>query len=830
MNSPQAAPSLACRRAPVSRLVPLFLVSMAAVGFEIALTRYFAVVSWSEYGYWVISITMVGFAVSGIVISIFRNVLLRHAPVLLMAVPVLLMLAAAFGFHLTTLIGFNPLELQNRELWQDQIWNIGKYYAALFPFFFLAGLYIGLNFLRFEEDLGRVYGLDLAGAGAGALAILGLMFCTAPFDFAAFLLPVLALAAIWAASAPAAGLSRPHWGWVIAALVALLAGEGLLVMGNQAQFNEYKAIYAPMHTPQARVLAQVLAPQGWFVMLDDFTERLDTDFSNNAGLLQAASPPRTYGLYADGNRIASLPTGAAVDWTYTRATLDGVAYALRPAADVLLVGTAGGFRVKEAFSLGASSVLADEPERVLRNSILTGLGPSAPWAPDPRVRFTGASPLALAAGAQEHFDLVDLDSNFVAQADSHKYVLTTEAVAGLLKLAAPRGVVSLPVSIREFSVYAVKLIATVKAALEAQGIRQPGQHLIIYRSAWNARLLISPQPWSPAEIEKVRALCDERSFDVSYFPGIDPSGAKVYNDMPVVSFDESGAQGSGSGDDALMDEAVALLRGEDSAHHRFFDLRPATLDRPFFFATLPLGRLEAILAHIELVPREEIGSIINLAVLLQSVLLAALVLLLPAFKRNGPRPAATTLYRAILYFAALGLGFFFIEIYLIEKASLYLDDRSDAFALVLAGMLVFSGLGSMACARYYRTPERGLRMALAVIVLWLAAAWLGLPALLALTLQAPLGLRILLLLACLAPVSFALGFPFPLGLSQFRGPTDAFLPWAWSLNGAFSVIATPLASLIGISGGFRILLAFALFLYIVVAFCFPRQQLDKVSV
>ena len=44
-------------------LVPLFLVSLAAVGYETALTRYFAVAKWSEYGYWVISIVMVGLRV-----------------------------------------------------------------------------------------------------------------------------------------------------------------------------------------------------------------------------------------------------------------------------------------------------------------------------------------------------------------------------------------------------------------------------------------------------------------------------------------------------------------------------------------------------------------------------------------------------------------------------------------------------------------------------------------------------------------------------------------------------------------------------------------------
>ena len=59
-------------------LLPLFLVSLAALGCEIALTRYFAVAKWSEYGYWVISIVMVGFALSGVVLALWRDALARH--------------------------------------------------------------------------------------------------------------------------------------------------------------------------------------------------------------------------------------------------------------------------------------------------------------------------------------------------------------------------------------------------------------------------------------------------------------------------------------------------------------------------------------------------------------------------------------------------------------------------------------------------------------------------------------------------------------------------------------------------------------------------------
>ena len=57
-----------------------------------ALTRYFAVAKWSEYGYWVISIVMVGFALSGVVLALWRDAFARRATALLAALPAALVL------------------------------------------------------------------------------------------------------------------------------------------------------------------------------------------------------------------------------------------------------------------------------------------------------------------------------------------------------------------------------------------------------------------------------------------------------------------------------------------------------------------------------------------------------------------------------------------------------------------------------------------------------------------------------------------------------------------------------------------------------------------
>ncbi len=189
-------------------LVPLFLVSLAAVGYETALTRYFAVAKWSEYGYWVISIVMAGFALSGVILALFRDAFARRGEALLAALPALLVAAAAIGFHFTTTNPFNPLQLQNPATWGEQLWNIAGYYVCLLPFFFLAGVFVSLSFVLNADRIGLVYGYDLTGAGAGAALVLAAMFVVHAFFLVPVLLVPLAASACFLADAGAGRAPR----------------------------------------------------------------------------------------------------------------------------------------------------------------------------------------------------------------------------------------------------------------------------------------------------------------------------------------------------------------------------------------------------------------------------------------------------------------------------------------------------------------------------------------------------------------------------------------------------------------------------------------------
>jgi MFS family permease len=799
-------------------LLPLFLVSMSAVGYETALTRYFAVAKWSEYGYWVISIVMVGFAFSGVILALFRDAFAQRGETLLAALPALLVVTAGIGFHFTTTNPFNPLQLQNPATWEPQLWNIAFYYACLLPFFFLTGVFVSLSFVLNADRIGLVYGFDLTGAGAGAALVLAAMFLVHAFYLVPLLLVPLAASAWFVAG-------RWRWASAVAAGVALLGAEALLLLDNQAEFNDFKAIYAPLHTPDARVVATVLSPRGDYALLDDFTERVDTDVSNNAGMLGLPGPPQTFGLYRDGNRIAALPKPGALDVGYADASLDALPYRLIPHANVLLAGASGGFRVAETLALGAAHVRVLEPEPVLLRALESGLGPSPAWRADSRVSLSGEGPVAAVRDGGS-YDIIDLSADFLDAADANASAFTVQALADDLRALTPGGIVSIPVSIRDFPVYALRVLATARAALLAAGISDPAAHTIVYRSAWGARILLSNREWDAERIATLRRFSDERSFDVSWYPGMDPVAARggIYNDLPAVSF-ASGEVTSDGPDDAIADETRAVLADTATPSRSAFNLVPITLDRPFFYAVLQLDQLDTILKRLEILPQAEIGALVNLAVLAQAVAIAILVLLVPLIAPRRLRLPETGVFRLIVYFPALGLGFLFIEIFMIEKASLWLNDRTSGFALVLTGMLVFSGLGSMTADRLAGTPRRAIALACLIAIGWCAATLIGLQPVILATLDLPWVVRAALVLAVLVPVSLALGLPFPLGLT--RTGSGGLLPWAWGLNGAFSVVATPLANLIAREAGFSRVLLSAAVLYVIALMTFPAARKSR---
>jgi hypothetical protein len=165
------------------------------------------------------------------------------------------------------------------------------------------------------------------------------------------------------------------------------------------------------------------------------------------------------------------------------------------------------------------------------------------------------------------------------------------------------------------------------------------------------------------------------------------------------------------------------------------------------------------------------------------------------------------------YFAALGAGFMFLEITLMQKLILFLGHPTYAITVVLATLLAFAGLGSLANERMARPGALAVgRVAVAIVALiavtGAAVAWI-LPGVIGLSLMA----RVLIAVAVLAPVAFVLGMPFPMGMRILRERCPDLLPWAWSINAFLSVFSSILCILFAMAAGFSSVLWLAAIIY-----------------
>jgi hypothetical protein len=155
------------------------------------------------------------------------------------------------------------------------------------------------------------------------------------------------------------------------------------------------------------------------------------------------------------------------------------------------------------------------------------------------------------------------------------------------------------------------------------------------------------------------------------------------------------------------------------------------------------------------------------------------------------------------YFLALGVGFMFVEMALIQRLVFFLANPLYAVTVVLSGLLLVAGLGSAWAARMVAQGHSVRRLAsvaaLVVAAISVTYAFGLYPALRAL-LGLPLAARVAVAFVVMLPLG-AMGMLFPLGLRQFGRIHPELLPWAWAINGCASVVATSLATLLALGPG-----------------------------
>ncbi|MBI5026033.1 MAG: hypothetical protein HZC12_04735 [Nitrospirae bacterium] len=166
-----------------------------------------------------------------------------------------------------------------------------------------------------------------------------------------------------------------------------------------------------------------------------------------------------------------------------------------------------------------------------------------------------------------------------------------------------------------------------------------------------------------------------------------------------------------------------------------------------------------------------------------------------------------------------------VEVSLIQKTILPLENPPYAVATVLTSILISSGIGSLLSHRFLKLRTPYLLLTIAVLIF---AYSLLLSSLLSLISPHALELKMPAVFISLIPLGLLMGIPFPMGIKILGERNAPLIPWAWAINGCFSVLAPILTIMLAMAVGFKVVLWFGALTYIL-AFVSLRSFLSKIS-
>jgi len=467
-----------------------------------------------------------------------------------------------------------------------------------------------------------------------------------------------------------------------------------------------------------------------------------------------------------------------------------IVYELRPEAEVLVLEGRGGLDVVTARSLGAKRVTVVEA-----NALIIEAAAEAYLAPEVQVVIdTGRSYLRR---TEQTFDVIVLTltssyhpvrSGAYSLAEDYRY--TVEAFADMLRILKPDGLLVVARWEQWPPSESLRAFLLAVTALERSGL-EPGSRLAMWRGYNLSTLLVKKSPFTSSELNQIRRFAQEKSFDLSYLPGLTRKETNIYNVLPEA-MDYDACQ-------VLLDRQK---RAGFLAEYPF-DITPPGDDRPFFGHFFKWSQVRELWAEMGKTwqPFGGAGYFVILIILVVVLFLTGLLVLLPILFRGGSHfsPFSTGRLSILFYFGMLGLAFLLVEIPLIQSFMLYLGHPAYSVSVVLFSLLLFSGLGSRWA---HRIPIQFVFLFLVLNLLVLP--WF-LPTLFALTLKWSFGARLVMAVAVIAPLGLSMGVPFPTGIHRLaKAQGQAWLiPWVWGVNGSMSVVSAVLAALLALSFGYR---------------------------
>jgi spermidine synthase len=774
-------------------LPSVFLISLSVLVFEVALTRVFSVMLTYHFVFAIVSAAMFGLGFGAFLFGRLGRAVPDRA-LWLGALVFAVSLAAS-----VTLILVLPVA-DSQSLAGVRFW---LYITLAVVPFSAAGFTVAGLFQRFPGRSSFLYGADLLGAAAGALAVVPAMNW-----FGAVNVVFLASAAA-AGGAFFLGLPRLRRALPALALFVLLGALFVTLAVSGA------ALMVPIANDPSKELYGMLADPA------NGAQIVESRWSSFGRTDLVSTPLAPYAMWlfvdgAAGSAMYNLDTVLGDPQVGMQLTehFEG-AFPLplikpEEKKTALVLGPGGGRDVVVALLGGVKQITAVEvnPDVVkivqeyksFNGGIYSGL---------PGVTAVVGEGRNFVRTTDQRFDLIMLSIPITKSSRSlegyaltENNLFTTQAFEDYLNHLSDNGRIII-VGHNDAEIY--KLISLAVAAFGKQGIpdSEAMKHLYTVASTMMPALVIQKQALTIDEANavynKARKLgFDQGAFFVPWIPQAADGQGRLALDQFLVNVS------NGSVPMSSISTATTL------------DLRPPTDDRPFFYnysRGLP----------------SPFGSF----ALLMALFAVSIIVLVALPRKRESRPKAFLgalrmsgrLKTYVVLFSVLGIGYMLIEIALFQKLTLYISQPQMALTVLLFSLLLGSGVGSLlTIVASRKRPRAGVLLALgvAVGVATLASVF---PKAFGLGLDPRVASAMLIL-----PLGALMGCPFPIAVQGLgRDGLGSHTSAMWGLNGVASVFGSALAMIVGISWGFSRALFLGAATYVVIALLFAMLTRAKLT-
>lgn len=769
--------------------------SAAIIAFQLALMQILSIIQWYHFAYMIISVALLGFGAAGTVLSIFRKTFIKHAEAILP----LLMIGSGIAMALVTDISQTFFIRFDSYLLFAEYSQAGKLlltYLLFFIPFFLGALAIGLIFVKYADDIGKIYFANLFGSGAGGIFALVLIWLLFPKQLPAFisLLPLLAGIVIIPDKK-----RFLHAGFALTAAIII---TWKLLHPPQLVLSQYKDLSKTLLLPQAEIKLEKTSPYGLIQMVSAPVLR----YAPGLSLTAQKTAKVKMAVFINGDWFSAVTdeskTDTAVILDYTTMALP---YIMTVRNHVLVLRAGTGIDVAHALSHDAKSVVAVEPNSIIVSILKKELAPlTDSLFYNSKVSFHNIESRTFLLTDTARYDLITLPvaGTFGGSAGLYalqeQYIFTKEAFLEMWFKLNEGGAICVT-SWMDYPVRnPLKILATMSEVLTDLHINNPKDHIAAIRSWGTITFVMTKSPLQDQEIRNTRNFCETMMFDPAVLPGLHAGERARYNQFQDSSFFE------------YVDSIFSPKRDHFYSDYDF-NIRPATDNKPYFSQFIKwksLSRLAGFFGN-RTIPFFEIGYLIVVITLIQISIASFVLILLPLFKLDRKEKNK---FWIILYFSGIGLGYMFVEMVFIQRFILYFGSPVYSASAVITSLLIFSGMGSYA-SNYFLLKRKRLLMVFGIIVSMLFVYSFILTPVLQQTVHFKLPFKLLLVFLLIAPLAFCMGIPFPAGITHLSKMNAAQIPWAWGLNGCVSVISTALATIVAVEMGFTCVMLFAALAY-----------------